>query len=74
MHHKSHLHVGEEKIIRGSKLQNYSYEDSVRWMKRYFSLPYDLAEHAHAYTHQAIAAVMLYQRYPIPVAESHTKR
>lgn len=68
MHHKSHLHVGEEKIIEGSQLYNLPYKDAERWMRRYFSLPYDLATHAHAHTHQAIAAMIFYDRNPIPFA------
>lgn len=71
MHHKSHLHVGDEKIIEGSQLFNLPYEESVRWMERYFSLPFDLAAHAHAHTYQAIAAIIVFTRNPIPVADVH---
>lgn len=71
MHHKSHLHVGEEKIITGSQLYNLPCKDSERWMRRYFSLPYDLATHAHTHTHQAIAVMLFYNRNPIPIADAH---
>jgi hypothetical protein len=71
VHHKSHLHVGVEKIIEGSQLYHRSYRESERWMRRYFSLPYDLAAHAHTHTHQAIAAMLFYDRNPIPIANAH---
>ena len=40
-------------------------------MKRYFSLPFDLAAHAHAHTYQAIAAIIVFTRNPIPVVDVH---
>jgi hypothetical protein len=71
MHSKIDLHVGEKKILEGSNLHNRSYKDSIRWMKRYFSLPYDLATHAHRYTNQSVAFILFYKRNPIPIAEAH---
>lgn len=71
MHHKSHLQVEEEKIIEGSKLEKFSYKNATRWIKRYFSLPYDLAAHVHEHTHQSISMSMFFKRNPIPVADAH---
>jgi len=71
MHHKIELSVGEEKILDGSLRERDTYQEKMRWLKRYFSLPYDLADHAHEYTHQAIAAMMFFTRNPIPIADAH---
>ena len=71
MHHKIHLHAGEVKIIEGSKLQRSSYKEGASWMKRFFSLPYDLAAHAHAQTQQMHAAIIVFKRTPIPTADAH---
>lgn len=71
IHHKSHLHAGGEKIIEGSNLKNLSYKEASRWIKRYFSLPYDLSAHVHEQNCQSMAAILVYNRNPIPVADAH---
>lgn len=71
MHHKIHLSVGEKNIIEGSRLQGGTYQERMYWLRRYFSLPYDLATHAHSYTQQAMTALMFFTRNPIPVADAH---
>jgi len=70
-HHKSHLHAGKERIIEGSNLEKFSYKEATRWIKRYFSLPYDLSVHLHAQNCQSMAAILIYNRNPIPVADAH---
>lgn len=71
IHHKSHLEADQKKIIEGSQLQSLPYVETAKWIKRYFSLPYDLAEHAHTYTRQAVAVILVYNRQPIPIADAH---
>ncbi len=71
MHHKIRLTVGEEEILEGSRLQRVSYRERVSWLKRYFSLPYDLAAYAHSHADAPIAATMFFMRSPIPVADAH---
>lgn len=48
-----------------------SYQEQMSWLKRYFSLPYDLAQHSFAQTQQMIAMMMFYDRAPILIAEAH---
>jgi hypothetical protein len=71
MHHKTHLSVGNETIIEGSELQHVSYQVRINWLKRYFSLPYDLAVHAYSQSQLPIAVMMFYTRKPIPVVDAH---
>jgi hypothetical protein len=73
MHHKIHLSVGNETIIEGSKLRQGAYQARIHWLKRYFSLPYDLAAHAHSHTRQGVAAMMFFTRSPILVADVHAR-
>lgn len=71
MHHKSELYTDTEKIVGGSELQMHSYQEDARWLKRFFSLPYDLAEHLHAYAPSGVVALMFFTRAPIAVAVEH---
>lgn len=71
MHHKIELSVGEEKILAGSNLKRDSYQDTINWMKRYFSLPYFLENHALTHSQLSIAAMMVFTRNPIPIADAH---
>lgn len=70
MHHKIQLSVGEETILNGSKIARDSYQDRIAWLKRFFSLPYDLTAIAFNQTHQTFLYSLLYYR-KIPVAEAH---
>ncbi|HEY6094519.1 MAG TPA: hypothetical protein VIU93_06160 [Gallionellaceae bacterium] len=74
MHHKIQLRVGEKEILEGSKLKRLSYQENVYWIKRYFSLPYDLAAHMLAQSRQMTAFLICYNRSPIPVAEAHSEQ
>jgi len=71
MHHKSYLQVEDKTVIEGSKLSIHSYTDAANWIKRYFSLPYDLAAHAFSQTHSHVALILVYDRQPIPIADAH---
>lgn len=71
MHHKVELRAGDEKVIAGSNFQRLSHEDMVRWMKRHFSLPFDLAAHALTHANQTVLTMLLYTRKPIPIADAH---
>jgi hypothetical protein len=52
MHHKIQLSVGEETILNGSIIARDSYQERIAWMKRFFSLPYDLTAIAFNQTQQ----------------------
>ncbi len=44
VHHKVNMRVKGEDVIKGSGFTRSSYEADLRWMKRFFNLPYDLNE------------------------------
>jgi len=46
MHHKIELTVGDQRVLEGSKFTRGAYDAERRWMRRFFSLPYDLADFA----------------------------
>ncbi|MBL8510242.1 MAG: hypothetical protein JNM52_01235, partial [Betaproteobacteria bacterium] len=43
VHYKIELEVKDAKVLKGSRLQRLPLAEHLRWMHRYFSLPYDLA-------------------------------
>lgn len=71
MHHKVELRAGDEKVIDGSNLRRLSHEDMVRWIKRYFSLPFDLALHALNHANDTTLTMLVFTRQPIPIADAH---
>lgn len=73
MHHKSELYTDEKKILEGSELLMRPYMEDARWLKRFFSLPYDLAEHLHVYAPSGVVAMMFFKRAPITTAIEHKR-
>lgn len=71
MHHKSELYTDEKKIIEGSELLMRPYLEDARWLMRFFSLPYDLAQYLHAYAPSGVVAMMFFKRAPIAIAVEH---
>ena len=69
-HHKIELSVGEEKVLKGSAFTRATYEEERRWMRRYFSLPYDLAALAQRQL-QGGPMMLLWERSPIGFAPEH---
>lgn len=70
VHHKIQLHVNGKKIFEGSKLERQSFPDAVRWLKRYFSLPYDLANYARIKL-PGLPIMVLFESSPIKAAIVH---
>jgi hypothetical protein len=46
VHNKIHLRVGGKKVLEGSKFERTSFQENMHWMRRFFSVPYDLSDHA----------------------------
>ncbi len=69
-HYKVHLTVDEKSVVEGSKFERLSIKDNAKWMRRFFSLPYDLATHAHSQIRESFA-FMLWDRSPIEIADVH---
>ncbi len=45
VHYKIELEIEGKRVVDGSRLDRASLKDHIAWIKRYFSLPYDLASH-----------------------------
>lgn len=70
VHYKVHLHVGDKKMLEGSKFERLSFQDDIRWMRRFFSLPYDLSTHANLQL-RGLAIFALHGSSPIVKADAH---
>lgn len=72
VHNKIHLHVGERKVLEGSNFERLTFQDNVRWTRRFFSLPYDLSEQASAqWQFNGFPIFVLSDRSPIAKADAH---
>jgi hypothetical protein len=70
VHHKIELKIDGTRVLEGSGFERKKYDEEIRWLRRYFSLPYDLAE----FVRQSIGGVvgmLLFDRKPIEVAPAH---
>jgi hypothetical protein len=70
VHYKIELKVDNIKVLEGSDFQRKRYEEERRWIRRYFSLPYDLAEFIHKSIRQ-VSLMFFFDRKPIEVAREH---
>ncbi len=70
VHNKIHLHVGDKKILKGSNFERLTFQENVRWMRRFFSLPYDLSAQAGVQL-KGFAFLVLHDRSPIAKADAH---
>jgi len=70
VHLKIKLTVDGNKVLEGSDFERKRYDEERRWLRRYFSLPYDLAEFAQK-SIQEVALMLLFDRRPIDVAPAH---
>jgi len=70
VHNKIHLHIGDKKILEGSKFERMTFQESTRWMRRFFSLPYDLAAHARSQLKDP-SIFVLSNSVPIVTAAAH---
>jgi len=70
VHHKIELRVGEKKVLEGSGFERKSYEEEQRWLRRFFSLPYDLSQFARE-SIRDVPLMLLFDRRPIEAAHKH---
>lgn len=73
VHYKVDVHVGEKKLIKGSRLEALTVKQHLAWTRRFFSLPYDLVEHVFRVGRRDGFPVYL-SRDAIPVAAEHVHR
>jgi hypothetical protein len=73
VHMKIELTVAGTKVLDGSSFERTNYIDEVRWLRRYCSLPYDLAQFLRESVRDFYFP-LLSQRAPIEVAPAHADR
>lgn len=70
VHYKVCLHSGDNKVFDGSKFERLSFQDNIRWLRKFFNLPYDLA--AHAMNHIQALPICI-DREPITAKDPYEK-
>jgi hypothetical protein len=45
VHNKIELHIDDKRVLEGSGIARKPYVENIEWIKRFFSLPYDLVEY-----------------------------
>jgi len=70
VHHKIELEVNGKKVLEGSPFERLPYHEELTWLRRFYSLPYDLADHARNAIPR-VPMMLLLARGPIPRAEAH---
>jgi hypothetical protein len=70
IHYKIELEMQGEPVLRGSRLEHGSYKNQLDWIGRFFSLPYDLADHARKQIPQ-LPIMMLLDSGPIQRVTIH---
>lgn len=70
VHHKIELQVNGTKVLEGSDFTRAAYSEEVRWIRRFFSLPYDLSHLFRRLVHR-LPLVLLMDRAPIEPVEIH---
>ncbi len=70
VHHKIELEVNGTKLLEGSGFERKQYDEEQRWLRRFFSLPYDLAEFIRE-SIKGVPLMLLFDRKPIEIAAAH---
>jgi hypothetical protein len=71
MHHKIELSIDNQRVLEGSKFTRAEHASERKWLRRFFSLPYDLADFATKSLPETQLFGLLYVRDPIPRAPEH---
>lgn len=71
VHYKIELEMDGEKKLKGSRLDRVPLNTQIEWIRRFFSLPYDLAAHARSQL-PLVAPLMLWDSAPIQRFPAHT--
>ena len=70
VHNKINLHIGGKKVLEGSNFERFSFPENIRWMRRFFSLPYDLTAHARIQMKEHFVPILA-NSSPIVMADAH---
>jgi hypothetical protein len=70
VHHKIELKVGDKKVLEGSGFERKPHAEEQRWLRRFFSFPYDLAQFVRE-SIRDVPLMLLFDRKPIEAAPEH---
>jgi hypothetical protein len=70
VHHNIELTVDDKKVLDGSGFERRTPAEERRWIRRYFSLPYDLAKFSMDSIRE-VPFMLLFDRSPVEVAREH---
>jgi len=70
VHYKIKLDVNGATVLDGSKFQRRPHAEETRWLRRFFSLPYDLAHYAQEKI-SSVPLMFFFDRKPIEPAQEH---
>jgi hypothetical protein len=70
VHYKIDLEMQGKPVLRGSRLERGSFKEQIAWIGRFFSLPYDLADHVRKEIPQ-LPMMLLYDSRPIQRVSIH---
>jgi len=70
VHNKIHLQIANKTMLEGSRFERLTFQENIRWMKRFFSLPYDLVAYARSQLKDPFIMV-LGESAPIVLAAEH---
>jgi hypothetical protein len=73
-HSKIRLSVDGALVLEGSRFGRLAFHDGVAWMWRFFSLPYDLLEHANLHLRDVACYVFLNRSPILPSASAQKRR
>ena len=73
VHQKIDLRIHGQRILKGTSLDWRGYDHQRRWLRRYFSLPYDLSAFATD-SIRGFPLLILFDRRPIEAANEHRRR
>lgn len=71
-HHKVEVEVQGKKLLEGSKVDRSDLHAKIEWMRRYFSLPFDLVFNIQS-QFPNMTTILLYDASPIELFEAHRK-
>jgi hypothetical protein len=71
VHHKIEVSVEGKKVLDGSDFERKPVDQEVAWLRRFFSLPYDLSVFAATVKGTAPTMPLLFDRRPIEMAPAH---
>jgi hypothetical protein len=75
VHFKPDVYLGNEKILNGNDYEKVDFLEGLKWLRRFFSLPYDLSNFIwNALPNHSFELTFLWNRAPIEDAHEHSMK